>query len=288
MIKNINFTKYCLPFLFFILLCPSFSYGQDNVMSVMDSDGQKILNDILEKDTLGTQDIKNDVKNLRPDSLRETAKILGLQKAVKWRYEQIFSQIKKYENKLDQIFDFSTLLMYNGKVLPPVIVETRNSYSLESDKKATSVDATYRIIKEAKLVTTLPSWRDYLERRYTSFSRKDIQVGVLPKNDEERKIWEEAALEGWKMGIRQANRLFRQRLNKLVRDYRGILKFKLLAEQNIVDVPILAKGELGVVVDGQKLNVDQRVFRLTAPGKFNARIKKWKPKIGIEESGDQQ
>lgn len=252
----------------------------DSMKEIMDEKGEKELQGVMEKDELG-EDMKSETKQLRSRTLKETARTLALQKAVKWRYEKIQDFLLERESDLDDIFDFSPLLMKDGKVLPPVISEAGPAYRVESDTQASSSSKAYRIIKPARMVSKTPDWQDYLLKSYSSFGKEDVQVGVLPKNKKERAEWRKAAMEGWKMGVRQAERLYRTNLNKLKRDYRGIIKFKTLAEQGMVSLPVVAEGEHGIEVQGEELSMDRKVFRITQPGAFQEE-EHWKPKIGMD------
>ena len=247
---------------------------------LMDENGAAVLQGIMEKSELG-ESMKSDVKNVRKDALKQTAYTLGLQKAVKWRYGKIRALLADQAGRLNQIFEFKPLLMHDGRVLPPAITEATGGYRVESKKQASSVDVVYQIIRPARMVSNPPSWRDYLWQTYPSFSEKDVQAGVLPETDEERQMWKEAAVKGWEVGIQQAERLYRNNLNRLKRDYRGIVKFKTLAEQDIVSLPVLAEGRPGIEVQGKKLSIDRRIFRITQESTFQEESE-WKPKIGAE------
>ena len=250
----------------------------DSTRGVMNEQGRKVLREVVEKDETGDK-IKSQTEKLRPRVLRRTARTLALQKAVQWRYGRIQELLKEHDSELDHIFDFSPLMLRGGKVLPPVIAEAGAGYRVESDTQASSTDRTFRIVQEARMVSTPPSWRDYLFRDYSSFEKED--VGVIPQNAKEREIWKEAAIKGWQMGLRQARRLYRNNLSELVRDYKGILKFRILAEQNMVSIPVVAEGELGIEVQGKRLSVDRKVFRITQPSSFQE-VEKWIPKVGTE------
>ncbi len=264
----------------FLVPCNLFGGQQgEEIVETMDNKGRQILQEIKNKKEIH-EDLGNEVKKLRPKALRETARTLGIQKGTKWRYEQIIGELKKYRVYLDQIFDFGQLLLHEGKVLPPVIIQARQGYNIESEKKATSVDAVYKILKGASLISNPPSWRDYLVRNYVSF--QDSQVGIVPQNEEERKIWEKAAENGWVIGVKNADRLYSHNLHELARDFKGILLFKILDEKNIVSVPMLAQGKLGIQVRDKRLDVDQRIFRITKDSVFNPKINEWKPKVGVK------
>jgi len=76
---------------------------------------------------------------LRPSAITEAARTLAVQAGVKWRYGQILDSIRAQESQVDVMFDFRQLLIHDGKVLPPVIVEGRDAYRLEAEQESSTV-----------------------------------------------------------------------------------------------------------------------------------------------------
>lgn len=214
------------------------------------------------------------IEEIRYRALKETALTLSVQTAVKWKYERIISCLKGIEDELDRIFNFSFVLIENGKILPPVILEVQSGMKFESDELSVSSAVMYKIEKDAKLVSLAPNWREYLIKEFKVI--EEVDPVLYPKNESEKKVWKKYTNQGWRIGVDQADDLFGYSLNELTRDLRGMVKFKILASQKIVSVPVLAEGKLGVQVNGKILDIDQRVFRLTQPVKFNE-VKNWEP-----------
>jgi defect-in-organelle-trafficking protein DotC len=210
---------------------------------------------------------------LRPQAIKEAAQTLAIQEAVKYRYGNIVNLLNQNTDLLDNIFAFNSLML-NDKVIPPIIGRADASFKVESDTMAKSTDVVYRILAPAKIAATPPNWRDYL--LYSFDAIEDVNPSLLPENAIERKIWEEGIEQGWQIGIAQADRVYSANLNRLVRDFKGMLRFNLLAAQKMVSVPVLAEGTLGVQVGDQILDVNQKIFRITAPTVFT-RVEEWKP-----------
>jgi defect-in-organelle-trafficking protein DotC len=211
---------------------------------------------------------------LRPRAIKEAAQTLAIQEAVKYRYGNIVSLLNENESKLDKMFNFDSLLLNNDKVVPPVIGKAEQSFKVESNTVARSTEVAYRIISPARITAAPPNWRDYLLHSFDAI--EDVNPSLLPDSPAERKIWEEGIEQGWHLGIEQANRVYSANLNRLVRDFKGMLRFNILAAQDMVSVPVLAEGELGVQVGDRILDVDQKVFRITAPTEFRE-VEEWKP-----------
>lgn len=212
--------------------------------------------------------------SLRYDALKEVAYTLGVQTAVRWRYEAIDALLQASQVTLDRVFDFRPLLLHDGRVAPAVVERTDGAYRIISPTEARQTEATYTIEQEARVVSRSPDWRDYLVHNYPTFTRPD--PAMLPRDATERRIWAAAVASGWRAGVVQAERLFDTHLARLRRDYLGMARFKLLALQGIVDVPLLAESRLGVVVNGRMLSVGERVFRIPPVTDFQS-VRSWKP-----------
>jgi defect-in-organelle-trafficking protein DotC len=140
--------------------------------------------------------------------------------------------------------------------------------------ESTSSDTTWEIREDAKVAISPPSWRDYLIQHYAV--NDEVNPLIRPKDSKEEKQWAADVKKGWDAGIAQADSLFEVNLDRLARDFRGIVRFHRLAEQNVLAVPDFAAGDLGVTVNGRKMDVNQRLFQITGQSKFNADPARWK------------
>lgn len=204
---------------------------------------------------------------LRFKSMKETAVSLGMQEGVKFRYDQINKELEASALKLDEVFNFKPLLLSNGMLLPPIIDHVEGGLSVESNDLINQSDVTYMIRKDARLVSTAPSWRDYLIQQFTV--NDTVNKVMLPKTAEEKAVWKAGVKEGWEKGIKQAENVFELNLNKLKRDYLGVSTFHSLVRQNIVAMPSVAVGDMGVSINGKKMDIGQKIFRITSHASFN-------------------
>lgn len=211
---------------------------------------------------------------LRLGAVKEAAETLGIQRAIQYRYEQINQVLDRSSGQLDRIFDFSPLLMHNDKLLPPVITEANDVFTLKDNDSALSSDTTYEIKSEARIVTTAPSWRDYLIQHFSV--NDQINPALVPKDTNEKVIWLDGVRRGWYLGAKQADSIFSANLARLVRDYRGIVRFHMLVAQHVVSMPVLAEGDMGIRVNGKMLDVGQKIFKITDHTRFTPDTE-WKP-----------
>jgi len=214
-----------------------------------------------------------DALHIREGALREAAATVGLQGGIKYRYSQINQEINRMADQLDFIYDFKPLLI-KEKMMPPIVAESSGSYGLHQDGSASSSLTTFEIIQEAKLVAMQPQWRDYLIQDYQA--NTDINPALRPKDDTEIELWKTGVKAGWEEGIRIADRMADENINHLTRDYRGSIRFHRLAQQGILTMPTLAIGDLGIHVNGKKLDVNHRIFRISEPTQYKENPKDWK------------
>lgn len=214
-----------------------------------------------------------DFKDMRGREQIRAARTYALQKGVEWRYRQINALLQTEAAKLDAAFDFKRLIMSSGMLLPPVIDEAKESLNIETPDYAIAADRTYNILKDARIIGGSPSWRDYLLHQYPV--SKELNPAILPRDESEQKRWAQASLEGWDDGIEQANVLHEIATNRLKRDFTGMLKYRELVAMGVVSEPVLAEGRVGIMVDGKRLEVGRKTFRITLPADFQ-RTDRWK------------
>lgn len=216
------------------------------------------------------------VSSIRNDALRETAMSLGAQSALAQRAKLINAQLTQNEANLDRIFNFNLLLL-DHNVLPPVLERGDNSLNLDGDNAIRIVDRTYKIVSQARFVTTPPTWRDYLWLGYT---QPDVPDGsLLPHTSDERKMWAKYTEIGWQQGLVQGNIIFAQNLARLKRDYSGMILYRTLLAQNMVSPPFVARTNLGITGDSNNLRINDQVLRITALPALKQNSKLWRPVI---------
>lgn len=221
------------------------------------------------------EDIATAFSGMRSQAIKEAAYTVALQISVKQRYTAINNVLESLDKELDKAFNFTPLMMYGNRLMPPIVTQAGSSFELRNPKLAVSADKTFRIFKDARIVTLAPSWRDYM---YKEFGVIDNINGLLsPKDAVEQRIWRKAVISGWAEGQSQAHKIFKINLNRLMRDYNGVIQYLLLADQGVLSKPQLATGKSSVSEseNGQALDINQVVYRLTEEAKFQD-VKTWK------------
>ncbi len=244
-----------------------------------DSDYQpeelKTLLGMKSKNSEGSSE-NSSFKKLRPDAIKEVARLVALQTGISWRYEQLMNETKKYNHILDQTFNFAPLVIIYGDtlVLPPVLSSAGSSIRVESSTTATTALKTYEMLHDARFITAVPSWREYLMAN--NFPQPEqAHMALLPRTSEEKAIWKGAIKEGWQLGVEQADELYRDNIFRLVRDYKGILLYHMLAAEKLLTEPKLADSAFNTHISKNKMFINQRVFKIVGPSRFNPNSAEW-------------
>lgn len=223
---------------------------------------------------------KSDQTQFRMASIKETALSIGAQSGLAWRAKQLNQILDSQTKQLDHVFNFNALML-ETHVLPPVLVESRESLKLDGSNAIRLADRTYKIVAQARFVTTPPNWRSYLAMNYEQPAPP--HNSLLPKNAKEQAYWDQFVTQGWHNGIQQANTIYADNLARLKRDYQGMLLYRNLLTQNIVSKPYVAKTDLGITGNGSDMSINDRVLRITALPQLQTNSKAWKSIISSDE-----
>jgi len=214
----------------------------------------------------------SDMSQMRNKLLVDTAMSLGAQAGLAWASEKMNAQLDKDHLYLDSIFNFNAMMLSHG-VLPPVLSEASNSLNLSDPNTIRVADKTYRIIEQARFATTAPNWRDYL---WLSYSKPELpDKTLLPRNADEQRVWKRAMRLGWEKGIEQAYSIFKQNLARLKRNYQGMILYRKLLQQRIINAPFVSRTELGVTGNGTNLRVNDQVLRIVELPHLQTQTRNW-------------
>lgn len=215
---------------------------------------------------------EKDISNLREESIKETALTLGAQSGLAYRSKKINQSLEKQEAHLNNVFNFGPLMLEHS-VLPPVLIQANNTLSISGPDSLRISDETYRIAGQAKFVTAPPTWRTYL---WMTFKTPELpNKTLLPKLASEEKIWKKYVALGWQTGLKQADRIFKVNLARLQRDYQGMLLYRSLLAKHMISEPFVARTDLGVTGDGNSININDQVLRITATPQLQTDSKEW-------------
>ena len=183
------------------------------------------------------------------------------------------------------VYDFNSLVLEHN-ILPPVLVEGRNTLNLADTQTIRISDRTYKVLRQARFVTTPPTWRQYL---WMDFVQPEApSVTLLPKNKEERQLWAFYVARGWQNGVEQANTIMEENLSRIKEDLGGMILYRKLLAMNMVSAPFVSHTDLGITGDASEIHIDDRVLRITALPALNINSEQWRAAVAKDENALEQ
>lgn len=228
---------------------------------------------------------KQAMGKIREMALKETALSIGAQAGLAWRAKIIDQQLTKQARNLDTIYDFNSLVLEHN-ILPPVLLEGRNTLNLADAQSIRVSDRTYKVAKQAHFVTTPPTWRQYLWMDYVK--PENPNATLLPKTRVEKQLWQIYTAKGWRNGIDQANTILEENIARVKEDFGGMILYRKLLAMNMVSPPYVSNTDLGVTGDANEIHIDDRVLRITALPGLNVNSKEWRAAVAKDENALEQ
>lgn len=230
--------------------------------------------------SIGKSSSKNQPSDRRNEAIRIESLRLGaaIGGQVMWNQLMATVQEPRYQNALDSIFNFN-YLKFDWNTLPPVIETAEESVKLEGNQRLVTADQVFKIIKPARLITATPTWRAYFDP--ITFNEVQPTHSLLPANGTEATIWREGLCEGAKQGVKFAADKFAEALSKLTLDYKGMLIFKQLVLQGMVNPPKLVTTRDGTVLDNDTLVINKTKHTITNQSRFQQPRQWERPQIQV-------
>ena len=205
--------------------------------------------------------VENAEPSLRERAVRETALQVGSQAALAQRTREQNAEVETLAPWLDEIYRFDQLLMEQGLVLPPVVIEARRHAEVDGRKLA-KIEQSYKLLENARVVSAPPTWRDYLMAPDYPPPVKP-EGALLPQNADEERLWTEAVRNGWTQGERQAELAFEARVGELHRAFLGRVRYRVLLERGLVTAPAVRVSRRGVKLSGNELLIGRTEVTLS-------------------------
>ena len=215
----------------------------------------------------------------RREALHDAGLAWGAQSGLAHETFEIRQRLLRLEAALDSIYRFDALMIREAgfTVMPPVMVETGSAFRREAaGRKAITAGRILRIVEPARIVSRAPDWRAYLIR---SWSRPVPPPDVLfPRDDEERALWQQALTTGWHEGQRLARDILDADLDRLNRDFLGIVAWRVLHARQMVSAPVLEVSRRAVNGGGRQMSLAEVIIGIDDDARLNPVIGDWVPK----------
>jgi len=206
------------------------------------------------------------LSTVRPDAIFNAGRAYAAQAALYWRSEQINALLDtKYQGALDQI-SFRPL-MENEFVLVPSVIEGQSEEELRGDVLV-RVRASFVVDQEARIVTSEPTYRDYLYNHFPVPTK--VHPALKPKNAMEKEHWESGVNAGWVMGLEQANDIFTDGLNRMVKDIVGRVNYLKLKKLNVLEPATVTQLNADMTFNERTMNIGEVIYTIDGVAKYNA------------------
>ena len=218
----------------------------------------------------------------RSSAMRDAALAYGMQSGLVRRAFEIGRLLDRHARHLDRVYQFDRLLIEREGFLiaPPAVVETTAAFNRGPlGTRAATARRVLRIERPSEVLGGSLGWRGYFDRRWEK-PRRPSEV-LYPRTDDEIERWHAWVREGWEDGIRLAEDSFEADLDRLNRDFVGIVNWRILEAQRIVTAPELEVVSRPVVGGGAVMRLDEREIAVRARARLNPVTSDW---VAIEEA----
>lgn len=211
-------------------------------------------------------DVKTEDGGLRFRSMRQEGLRLGAQAGLAERYSMVMEYIGKNESKANVIFSFAGFVN-DGNLLVPAIHQAQNQFKMDGEE-ARIVSNAYTIAEEARIISSPPTWRDWLEQEYEK--PETPHYSLLPRTPNEVKVWEAAVQEGWRAGVVQADDIYSDRLNDLTRAVEGRHLYRVLEEKKMIQPSLLKVERNKVTYNGRTMNIGEVIYSVESKANYTS------------------
>lgn len=215
---------------------------------------------------------------LRSEALMESAKSFGARMGYARRAWEIAGRLEARSSDLSTVFDFTRVISQApagvGVIIPPVVARSFNAFVTDNDGREASVaDEFLSIVRPGRIAPVEPTWRDFL--LFDAPIPEEPPRSLMPSDRIEEERFRTWFNEGWNEGVRLADAELQSRLDRLQRDYVGMLQYRRLVAQGMMDRMVLADADFGVTVDGNDMRIGSRTVTIVSDAQFQGNPRRW-------------
>lgn len=230
------------------------------------------------KITPGRPATESSANDMRTKAVTEGAQAYGAQLGYARRSWEIMERIQQRSGVLSQVFDFNRVVarapVGAGVIIPPVISTATRAFTVDAyGTEAAVADAYLTITRAGRIAPIAPTWRDYLV--INAATPSEPAKSLLPATTDEAEIFKRQAAVGWEAGVKQAEGEFEERIARLQRDFHGMLQYRQLVANGMMDSMVLANADFGVTANEREMRIGSRAVKITSEAEFNANPNTW-------------
>lgn len=216
---------------------------------------------------------KTKPSKIRAVALRDSALRVGAQAALAWRTRIYNDTLRRFDQELSATYDFRALLSHEGLVLPPVVVEARNTAVQDGDTLRV-IRQTYRIDEPERLVSNAPTWQSFLLSADFPPPEKPPAM-LLPQSTGEQAAWRLDTAEGWAEGLQQADRALKLRIARLRKAFVGRVLYLTLKLRGLVTDTEVKRTHQAIHSSGQELRIGEETITLARKAYLTRNARQW-------------
>lgn len=211
-------------------------------------------------------------KGFRGTEIYNEAVRYGAQVALSSTINDFVKGVEKRQNELRSIYDFGSLMLEHGTVVPPVVGVSKDVVSSNGNSYQ-RIAAHYKIVAQAKFVSSPVTFLDY-------FNFQDYEVDApskydVPLTENEMNYWRNGIYDGWIAGSSQASMEIDSAINRLNRDYIGMVRYTMMLLSNMVSKPVVSKNSRATDVSTNSMDVGKVTLNISNNMRFNADDELW-------------
>jgi defect-in-organelle-trafficking protein DotC len=240
-------------------------------------------------------DQDEEITEIRRRALLEAAQGYGSQMGYARRGWEIENLLEQRSLQLSQVFDFNRVVteapVKAGYVIPPIVSRSFDAFEGDADGREASVAEEYlTIVAPGEIRPIQPNWRDYL--LFTATQPEEPARSLYPSTLAEKELFETSFEEGWLAGVDLADAEISSRLDRLRRDYEGMLQYRRLVSMGMMDRMVLQDADFGVTGGGDEMRIGSRTVKIVSDAEFDTNPRRWSVRtvserdILIVESGE--
>ncbi|UKA04698.1 type IV secretory system conjugative DNA transfer family protein [Photobacterium damselae] len=211
-------------------------------------------------------------KGFRGTQIYNEALRYGAQIALSSTINDFVKGIQKRQGELRNIYNFGALMLYRGTVVPPVVSVSRDVVNTDGNTYQ-RIAAHYKIVSQAKFVSSPLTFLDYFNfQNYDVDSPSQYDV---PMTQNEMNYWRNGVYDGWLAGSSQASMEIESAINRLNRDYIGMVRYKIMLLSNMVSEPVVSENNRGTDTSKTSMDVGKVSLNLSNDMRFNANDELW-------------
>ena len=147
----------------------------------------KLQKSLVHNYNKSSQDSDEIAADFRIKAITIDAYSWGVQEGVYYRTSVIQDLLEKYSSVVHRMISLGKFIV-DGKMLMPTVIEAERIYVRNSDVSSTEISMSYTLDKPARIVSQVPTWRDYLKR---SVPEPEYPIEQsFPKTKIEQAAWE--------------------------------------------------------------------------------------------------